>query len=357
MTRSDSRRLVLERGTARYRLVAGGCLLAALVVALAIPQVSPPYRVFQWTLVLIFTMVALGLNLLVGFNGQISLGHSAFFAVGAYTAAILIDRFDAGMVVNVLVAAPLTFLLGLLFGIPALRLKGLYLALVTLGLAVVTPPLIKRFEGLSGGVQGINVPQATAPAWSGLADDQWLYYVVLAVTLAVLLVGWNLVRSPVGRALVAVRDNEIVATTLGVDLARTKTLVFAWSAMFAGVAGVFYTYVVGFVSPDSFNLTLTIGFLAAVVVGGVATIFGALLGAMFIEFVPVYASDVNPALGGLIYGLALILVMLVARGGIVGLAVSVRDRFVDVRGLPAEPGAPAGPRRPAAEADPARTPV
>lgn len=180
---------------------------------------------------------------------------------------------------------------------------------------------------------------------------------VLAVTLAVLLVGWNLVRSPVGRALVAVRDNEIVATTLGVDLARTKTLVFAWSAMFAGVAGVFYTYVVGFVSPDSFNLTLTIGFLAAVVVGGVATIFGALLGAMFIEFVPVYASDVNPALGGLIYGLALILVMLVARGGIVGLAVSVRDRFVDVRGLPAEPGAPAGPRRPAAEADPARTPV
>ena len=350
------KRLVLERGTAAYRRACGACLLAGAAVAVVLPLVSPPYRVFQWTLVLVFAMVALGLNLLVGYNGQISLGHSAFFATGAYTAAILVDRFGTGMLVNVLVAAPLSFLLGLLFGIPALRLKGLYLALVTLGLAVVTPPLIKRFEGLSGGVQGINVEQAVAPAWSGLADDQWLYYMALIATVLSMLLCWNVVRSPVGRAMVAVRDNEIVATTMGVDLARTKTLTFAWSAMLAGVAGVFYTYVVGFVSPDSFNLTLTIGFLAAVVVGGVATIFGAVLGAMFIEFVPVYASDVNPALGGLIYGAALILFMLLARGGMVGLAVSLRDRFVEVRGVGGTPSsAHADPLSASAPDSPATT--
>jgi branched-chain amino acid transport system permease protein len=277
-------------------------------------------------------VAVLGLNLLVGYNGQISLGHGAFFAVGAYTAALLIEKASVPYLLTVPAAAAVCFAAGYGFGVPALRLRGLYLALVTLGLAIATPQLIKRFDGLTEGTQGLTVEQPSAPSWLGVEDDQFLYLLSLAVAAVMFLVAWNLMRGQVGRTVKAVRDGEIPAATLGVNLARTKTRVFALSAAYAGVAGALYVFAIGFVAPEAFTLTISFAFLAAIVVGGLATISGALLGALFIEFVPVYASDVNDALTGVIYGGVLIAFMWVLPEGAAGLLRRVRGLGPMVRG-------------------------
>jgi branched-chain amino acid transport system permease protein len=301
-----------------------GLFCALAVVAVAIPFLSGPYRVGQFTLVLVYAVAALGLNLLVGYNGQISLGHGAFFALGAYTAALLIEKASLPYLLSVPAAGAVCFVVGYLFGVPALRLRGLYLALVTLGLAIAFPQLIKRFDGLTEGSQGLAVEQPTSPAWLGLADDQFLYLLVLVFAAVMFLLAWNLMRGQVGRAVRAVRDGEIAASTLGVDLAATKTRVFATSAAYAGVAGALYVFALGFVAPEAFTLTISFAFLVAIVVGGLATISGALFGALFIEFVPVYASDVNDALTGVVYGGVLIAFMWVLPDGAAGLLRRLR---------------------------------
>jgi branched-chain amino acid transport system permease protein len=298
---------------------------AVALAAVLIPFLFGPYRVGQFTLVLIYAVAALGLNLLVGYNGQISLGHGAFFALGAYTGALLIEKADVPYLATLPAAGALCFGAGYLFGVPALRLRGLYLALVTLGLAIATPQLIKRFDDLTEGTQGLTVEQPVAPGWIGLADDQFLYLLSLATAAIMFLAAWNLMRGPIGRSVKAVRDGEIPASTIGVDLAATKTRVFALSAAYAGVAGALYVLALGFVAPESFTLTLSFAFLAAIVVGGLATISGALLGALFIEFVPVYASDVNDALTGVIYGGVLIAFMWVLPEGAAGLPRRLRE--------------------------------
>jgi branched-chain amino acid transport system permease protein len=277
---------------------------AVALVAVLIPFLFGPYRVGQFTLVLVYAVAALGLNLLVGYNGQISLGHGAFFALGAYTGALLIEKADVPYLATLPAAGALCFAAGYLFGVPALRLRGLYLALVTLGLAIATPQLIKRFDDLTEGTQGLTVEQPVAPGWTGLADDQFLYLLSLGAAAIMFLAAWNLMRGPIGRSVKAVRDGEIAASTIGVDLAATKTRMFALSAAYAGVA---------------------FAFLAAIVVGGLATISGALLGALFIEFVPVYASDVNDALTGVIYGGVLIAFMWVLPEGAAGLPRRLRE--------------------------------
>ena len=305
---------------------------AVALVAVLIPFLFGPYRVGQFTLVLIYAVAALGLNLLVGYNGQISLGHGAFFALGAYTGALLIEKADVPYLATLPAAGATCFAAGYLFGVPALRLRGLYLALVTLGLAIATPQLIKRFDDLTEGTQGLTVEQPVAPGWTGLADDQFLYLLSLAAAAIMFLAAWNLMRGPIGRSVKAVRDGEIAASTIGVDLAATKTRVFALSAAYAGVAGALYVLALGFVAPEAFTLTLSFAFLAAIVVGGLATISGALLGALFIEFVPVYASDVNDALTGVIYGGVLIAFMWVLPEGAAGLPRRLRELVLGRRG-------------------------
>jgi branched-chain amino acid transport system permease protein len=301
-------------------------LVAGLaVVALVIPFMFGPYRVGQFTLVLVYAVAVLGLNLLVGYSGQISLGHGAFFALGAYTAALLIEKASVPYLLAVPAAGVLCFAAGFLFGVPALRLHGLYLALVTLGLAIALPQLIKRFDGLTEGTQGLTVEQPTAPGWLPLEDDQFLYLLCLVVAALMFLLAWNMMRGQLGRAVKAVRDGEIPASTLGVNLAATKTRVFAVSAGYAGVAGALYVFAIGFVAPEAFTLTVSFAFLAAIVVGGLATISGALFGALFIEFVPVYASDVNVALTGVIYGGVLIAFMWVLPEGAAGLPRRLRQ--------------------------------
>ena len=313
----------MTAGTKRLRVLGWGALL---VLALLVPFMFGEFRVGQLTQVLAFAIAVLGLNLLVGYSGQISLGHGAFFAVGAYTAAILIQDHGWPHLLAVPVAGAAAGLAGFLFGVPALRVRGLYLALLTLGLAVATPPIIKRLDGLTGGSQGINVKPPEPPSSLGLASDQWVYLLALAIAIPLFVMVANLLRTRVGRALITLRDNEIAAKSMGVNIAQYKTGAFAMSAAFAGVGGAVYVFTVGFVSPESFTLVLSISFLAAVVVGGLATVFGAVLGALFIVLVPDYAADVDDAFAGVIYGAVLILMMYLERGGLVGLARRVWRR-------------------------------
>ena len=313
-----------------------------LVLAVLLPFFFSSYRVSQFTLVLAYAVAALGLNLLVGYSGQISLGHGAFFALGAYTTAILVAKSGWPHLATIPVAAAICFAAGFAVGIPALRLHGLYLALVTLGLAVATPQLIKRFDGLTGGTQGLSAPPPAVPGFLNfLADDQWIYLLNLAIAVVMFVLAAGIVRGKVGRALVAVRDNQIAARTFGVDLAAYKTRAFAISAAYAGVAGAMFAISIGFVAPESFGLALSFSFLAAIVVGGLATVSGAIFGALFIEFVPVYAADVNEALAAVIYGGVLIVFMYVLPTGVVGL---LRRLGARVRPRKGEGGEHAGTR-------------
>ncbi|MEV0687404.1 branched-chain amino acid ABC transporter permease [Nocardia sp. NPDC050378] len=294
--------------------------VAILLLACAAPFQLVPFHTFQLAMAMIYAVTLLGLNLLVGHTGQISLGHGAFFAIGAYTAAIAMHQWDTPYSATIPLAAVITFVLGFALGIPALRLRGLYLALVTLSIAIFLVPLLKRFDGLTGGSMGLGVDKPVPPAWTGLAEDQWLYFLALAVTVLSFVLVAGMLRSKVGRALHAVRDNETAAEVLGVNLAHYKTLAFAWSALLAGVAGCVYTWVIAFVSPDSFALTLSITLLAGLVVGGLGTTWGPVLGGLFVMFVPSLAQDVNQAAPGVIFGLLIIAVMYLAPQGLAGLA-------------------------------------
>ncbi|MEU8247351.1 branched-chain amino acid ABC transporter permease [Nonomuraea sp. NPDC048916] len=309
-------RTLARMATERWRWIVLAALFAAACYA---PFQLVPFRVFQFTMVLVYAVALLGLNLLVGHAGQISLGHGAFFAVGAYGAAIMLDRFELPYPVTLPIAAAVAFVIGLALGLPAMRLRGLYLALVTLAIAIFLVPLLKRFEELTGGSMGLTLPKPAPPAWTGLAEDQWLYFLALAVAVVAFLAAYSLLRSRVGRALHAIRDNEAAAETMGVRLSFYKTLAFAWSAMFAGAAGCVYTWVIGFVSPDSFAVTLSITLLAGLVVGGLGSLSGPLLGGLFVMFVPSISQDVNEAAPGVIFGLLIIAVMYVAPTGLAGL--------------------------------------
>jgi branched-chain amino acid transport system permease protein len=323
---------VMVRGTAEYRKWMFLGLGLGLAAAVALPFVLSSFRTFQFTMALIWAVAVLGLNLLTGYSGQISLGHSAFFGVGAYTSAILIADYGWHHLLTLPVAAVLAFIVGFAVGLPALRLAGLYLALMTLALAVAFPALARRFDGLTDGVMGKNVRSrdVQAPGWWPFERDEYLYFVVLAVLIILLIVARNMIKSRVGRALTALRDNEIPAQTLAVYPARYKTLAFAISAMYAGVAGGLYTMVIRYANPQSFLLTLSIFILAAMVVGGLATIGGAVIGGIFIQFVPYYAEEVNKALGPMIFGVVIIFTMLVAPGGVVSLLKRIRNRFYTV---------------------------
>lgn len=335
-------------GTERARRLRAA-LITAVVAAVVVyaPFYLAPFQVFQLTMVLLYAVALAGLNLLVGFGGQISLGHGAFFAAGAYTAAVMLDRYGTGHLATLPVAAAGCFLLGLGFGVPALRLRGLHLALVTLSFAVFLPPLLKRLEPVTGGSMGLTVNKLEPPAWSGLAEDQWTYFVVLAVAAVALLLARNLLGSRVGRALRAVRDNESAAEVMGVRLSLHKALAFAWSSMFAGVAGCLYTWVIGFVSPDSFGFVLSITLLAALVVGGLGSLYGPLLGGAFVMYVPSLSQDISEAAPGVVFGLLIITVMFVAPTGLAGLPVRV------LSAVTRRPLRTAGPPDGTPEADPA----
>jgi branched-chain amino acid transport system permease protein len=293
-------------------------VVVLVAVACALPFLMSGFRLFQFTQVFIYAIALMGLNILTGYNGQISLGHGAFYAIGAYTAAIMMDRWNIDYGWTLPAAGVLCLVVGYLFGRPALRLEGLYLALATFSLALGVPQILKYFEHWTGGSQGIVLLKPDAPFGLPLDSDQWLYFVTLAVMIVLFVVAWNLLRGRVGRAIVAIRDNPLAAESMGVNNAHFKSLAFGVSAAYTGVAGALGAIAVAFVAPDSFTVFLSITLLTGIVIGGLATISGAIFGAFFIQFVPNWAQDISKAAPWAIFGIFLILFMYVMPHGIAG---------------------------------------
>jgi branched-chain amino acid transport system permease protein len=308
-----------------------------LALAAAMPFVGSSYQLFQLTMVLVYAVALLGLNILTGYNGQISIGHGAFYAVGAYVAAVLMDGWAVPYWATLPVAGVVCLVVGFLFGLPALRLTGLYLALATFALGVALPQLLKfkRFESWTGGVHGIILTKPAAPFGLPFNEDQWIYLFALFVAAVMFVLGWNLLRGRIGLALMAVRDHPIAASAMGINTSLYKSMAFGVSAMFTGVAGALGAIAVQFVSPESFTIFLSISFLVGVVVGGVATLSGALYGAVFIQFVPNLAASVSESAPWAIYGVVLIVFAYLAPHGIAGALQRARNRFASRRKAPA----------------------
>jgi branched-chain amino acid transport system permease protein len=294
---------------------------AAVILGLAAPLVVQNFTTFQLTMVMIYGLAILGLNLLTGYNGQFSLGHSAFYGIGAYTAAILMTK-GVPYYGTLPCAGVVCFVVGVALGLPALRLQGLYLALATFALAVALPQLLKShvLEGLTGGVQGIVIDKPDPPPGLPIDADQWLYYFTFAVLLAMFAGASSLARSRSGRAIMAIRDHPTAAAAMGIDAARYKTLTFGVSALYTGVAGALGAIVVQFVAPDSFSFLLSVSFLVGLIVGGIGSIPGSLLGGVFVLFVPNLAEKVSTGLAGAVYGVILLLLIYLMPSGAAGFA-------------------------------------
>ncbi len=326
----DARAEALPIARARPALTTGrAILLAGIVIAVALPFLAKSFLLFQLTLVLVYAIAICGLNLLTGFNGQFSLGHGAFYAIGAYTAAIMMDRWGVSYAWTLPAAGAICFVAGFLFGLPALRLEAIYLALATFALAVAAPQILKLspLEHWTGGVQGIVILKPDAPFGLPLNQDQWLYFFTLAAALLMFWAAHNLVRSRTGRAMMAIRDNPIAARSMGINTALYKTLTFGLSALYTGVAGALGAIVVQFVAPDSFTFTLSIALLVGLVVGGVGWIPGALFGGLFVLFVPNIAEHFSKGLSGAAYGVILILLIYLMPSGAGGFVQLIARRL------------------------------
>jgi branched-chain amino acid transport system permease protein len=349
-----------------------GIFAVAAVVVLLLPRLLSDFRASQFAYVGIYFIALLGLNLLTGITGQISLGHGAFMLIGGYTTAILMSNEDPPLellghqftsdvrdIWTIPVAGLVAGLVGSLFGFPALRLSGLYLALATFAIAVAAPAVVKKFDGVSGGSGGINLFELeTRTKPSEITDpvtfetvtkpikvlgleiptfNEWLYYLCWTIAFVMFAVVWLLLRGRFGRSLRAVRDSELAAASSGVQLARYKTLAFGISAFYAGVAGSLLAIATTFVNPDTFPITLSIFLLVGVVVGGLGSTWPLVFGAIFIhfmqtewaqrleavipDFLPILGSFDTDAPGApaVAFGVVLIVIMLVAPGGAAGL--------------------------------------
>jgi branched-chain amino acid transport system permease protein len=304
-------------------------LVVLIAAACVLPLLLPNYRVFQLTMALAYAIAILGLNMLIGFNGQISLGHGAFYAIGAYVAAILMDKAGMPYWLTIPIAGGVCLVAGFLFGLPALRLEGLYLAIATLALGIAMPQILKHkaLEHWTGGSQGLVIMKPDAPQWLHLSQDQWLYFFTLAWTVLLFFVAWNLLRGRIGRAMVAIRDQPTAARAMGVNAAMVKSMTFGVSAFYTGTAGALGAIGVQFVAPDSFGIFLSFTLFIGVVIGGLSSISGAVWGALFIQFIPNVADEISKAAPWAIYGVFLIAFMYVMPTGVAGFVRLVRARF------------------------------
>jgi branched-chain amino acid transport system permease protein len=317
------------------RLVPLAAFLALAVVVFVLPSFVSAFRAQQLAYVAIYLVAIIGLNILTGYTGQISLGHGAFMAIGGYTTAILMVDHGVKDIWTIPIAALVTGVIGFLFGIPALRLSGLYLALATFAIAVSMPAVIKRFEGFTGGGGGINLfglPELTASLTpvevlgQELVFNDWLYYLCWTIALVAYVIAWLFLGGRTGLALRAVRDSETAAQSSGVSLPRYKTLAFGVSAAYAGVAGSLFAIATTFVNPDTFPVALSILLLVGVVVGGLGSLVGLVAGAVFIQFLPIWSQEASksPGAPSLVSGLILIALMFVLPMGFAGLIARLR---------------------------------
>jgi branched-chain amino acid transport system permease protein len=312
MTTQTRRRAFAERSA----------IALGIVVLLVVPWIVGGYAIYLFNLVGVFSLVAIGLNLLTGYAGQISLGHSAFFAIGAYATALLTQKTGLPFWIALPAAGGLAMTVGALVALPALRLKNLYLAIATLGFGVVTQKLIFEWRSVTGGGGGLEVLPPRIGDWV-LSSGNQFYYVILA---AVCLGTWaasNIVKLRTGRAMLMLRESEVAAGCLGIGIARHKVTAFALSAFYTAIAGGLYCFLVRYINPESFSIGLSIMFLAMIVIGGLGTIPGSILGASFYVLVPELFRGIKDA-PGLIFGLSLVVVMILLPKGLWGVSQRLR---------------------------------
>ena len=300
--------------------------VAGLTILLVAPFFLGKYSIFLLSLLAIYALVSLGLNLLMGYTGQIAAGHAGFLALGAYFTAIIGEKLQwMPCPVILLVAGIFTGIIGFLLGIPILRLKGFYIAMATLAFGVVVSEVILQWSSLTGGDNGFSVPTARIAGFAFDSDFK-LYYLVIPITFAMTILARNLINGFIGRAFIALRESEIAAQTIGIDLARYKTIAFAISAFYTGVAGGLFAYLITFLSPDAFSIELSIDFIAMIVIGGMGSILGSIIGAVIL-------TGMQQILAGLldlqilIFGISLIVFMIFMPKGISGMITDLRERF------------------------------
>ena len=302
----------------------------ALIILLLAPLFLGKYTIFLLSLLAVYALVSLGLNLLMGYTGQIAAGHAGFLALGAYSTAIIGENLQwLPCPVILLLAGLFTGIIGFLLGIPILRLKGFYVAMATLAFGVVVSEVILQWSSLTGGDDGFSVPTAQIAGFA-LDSDAKLYYLIIPVTVAMTILAKNLVNGYIGRAFIALRESEIAAQTIGIDLARYKTIAFAISAFYTGVAGGLFAYLITFLSPDAFTIEFSMDFIAMIVIGGMGSILGSIIGAVIL-------TGMQQVLAGLldlqilIFGLSLIVFMLFMPRGISGMIYDLKEKFIGSR--------------------------
>jgi branched-chain amino acid transport system permease protein len=309
----------------RSRIPVITALVAVAALLSILPFVLSDYNVSLVTQVGVFFIAVLGLDILTGYTGQISIGHGAFMCIGGYTTAVMSRDHNTNLVVTMLIAFVICFVVGLLVGLPALRLSGAYLALVTFALAVSVPLLPLKWSSFLGGRNGVQ----TSPAAQQTATNLWLYGVAWTASAILFVLAWLILRGRVGRAFRAVRDSEIAAVASGIELPVYKTLAFGISAAFAGVAGSLFVLANnGFAAPDEFALFLSLQILIGAAVAGLGSLWGVLVGAAFVGLLPSVSSSV-PVIGSthgqdVVFGAAVILVMLLLPEGFAGLIAQLR---------------------------------
>ena len=328
--------LQLRRGCARHRTlqVAG---VTALVAAAVWASGLSSFRVGQLTQALVYASAIAGLNLATGYTGQLSIGHSAFFGLGAYTTGMLIAERSWNPLLTLPASVALCFLAGLVVGLPALRIRGINLALVTLALGVAFPQLVDRFPSITGGSHGLNmdIRRLLPPHWTGITvanRAQYYYWLAVGVLVLVLLTSSAVTRGRVGLTMKAIRDNELAAASFGVNLAVVKTAVFGLSAAVCGLAGSVFAIYLGTLSADSsFTLLLSITLITGLVVGGVATTAGPVIGGLAVVYIPFWTENLRQGeASGLFFGVILIALMFVMPEGAMGLVLRLGRRLVSI---------------------------
>ncbi len=320
-------------------LVRAALLVSVPLLVVFLPNAFNDYFNYRLAFVAIYFIAIIGLNVVTGYSGQISIGHGAFLAFGAYTTAILNSNYGVGEYWTIPIAGVLTGVFGFLFGLPALRLSGVYLALATFGLAVSIVLVAKRFEGFTGGGQGKTVSLPSSPI-GGISTNEWLSYLNWAVGGVMFLGAWLLLRGRLGRAFRAVRDAPIAAVSSGVSLSLYKTLAFGIGAAYAGVAGSLLTISIAYVNPDTFPVSLSILLLTGAVLGGLGSLEGMLFGAVFVQFAPGWAEHLSKHLHynqatvqpTVFYGVILLAVLFVMPDGAAGLVRRVAYGLKRARG-------------------------
>jgi branched-chain amino acid transport system permease protein len=301
--------------------------IGVTIVLLVLPLFLGKYTVFLMSLLAIYALVSLGLNLLMGYTGQIAAGHAGFLALGAYFTAIVGTHLVwLPCPVVLLLAGIFSGMVGFLLGIPILRLKGFYIAMATLAFGVVVSEVILQWSSVTGGDDGFGVPIARIAGFE-FDSDYKLFYLVIPITIIMTLLAKNLVNGYIGRAFIALRESDIAAQTIGIDLAKYKTIAFAISAFYTGVAGGLFAYLITFLSPDAFTIELSVDFIAMIVIGGMGSILGSIIGAVIL-------TGMQQILAGLldlqvfIFGLSLIVFMIFMPRGISGMIYDLKERFV-----------------------------